>query len=77
MGNLLNEAIGAIVAEEALDKMDPNANLLEKGAALVGGFVGENAIQNELGSLFGGKKPEAEQADGDQQQATDDDQSQS
>ena len=49
---IVNEVIGAIVAEEALDKVDPNGNLLEKGAARVGGFVGENAIQNELGSLF-------------------------
>jgi len=63
---IINEAIGAIVAEEALDKMDPNANILEKGAALVGGFVGENAIQNELGQLFE-KKPEAEQTDADDQ----------
>ena len=74
---IVNEVIGGIVAEEALDKADPNANILEKGLAFVGGAVGENAIQGELGSLFGGKKPEAEQADGDQQQATDDDQSQS
>jgi len=57
---IVNEVIGAVVAEEALDKMDPNANIFEKGAALVGGFVGENAIQNELGELFE-KKPDADQ----------------
>ena len=57
---IVNEVIGGIVAEEALDKADPNANLIEKGLAFVGGAVGENAIQNELGSLFGGNKREGE-----------------
>ncbi|ENZ81522.1 MULTISPECIES: hypothetical protein [Caulobacter] len=64
---LLNEVIGAVVAEEALDKMDPDANLLEKGAALVAGFVGENAIEGEIGKLF--HKDEAS----DDQPASDDD----
>lgn len=68
---IVNEVIGGIVAEEALDKADPNANLIEKGLAFVGGAVGENVIQNELGSLFGGKKPEAEQADADRPAADD------
>jgi hypothetical protein len=68
---LVNEIIGGVVAEEALEHADPNANLIEKGLAFVGGAVGENAIQNELGGLFGGKKPEGEQADGDQPAADD------
>ena len=67
---IVNEVIGGIVAEEALDHADPNANLIEKGLAFVGGAVGENAIQNELGGLFG-KKPEAEQTDADQPAADD------
>ena len=64
---LLNEVIGAVVAEEALDKMDPDANLLEKGAALVAGFVGENAIEGEIGKLL--HKDDAS----DDQPASDDD----
>ncbi len=54
---IINEVIGAIVAEEALDKADPNANLLEKGAAAVAGFEGENVLQNAVEGFFDKKKP--------------------
>ena len=45
---LLNEIIGAVVAEEALDKADPNAGFLKKGLAAVAGFEGEKVIEEKL-----------------------------
>lgn len=45
---LLNEIIGAVVAEEALDKADPNAGLLKKGMAAFAGFEGEKVIEEKL-----------------------------
>ena len=45
---LLTEIIGAVVAEEALDKLDPNAGLLKKGMAIIAGFEGEKVIEEEI-----------------------------
>ena len=45
---LLNEIVGAVVAEEALDKADPNAGLLKKGMAAIAGFEGEKVIEENL-----------------------------
>jgi len=45
---LLNEIVGAVVAEEALDKLDPEAGLLKKGMAVVAGFEGEKIIEEKI-----------------------------
>ena len=45
---LLNEIIGVVVAEEALDKADPNAGFLKKGMAAIAGFEGEKVIEEKL-----------------------------
>ena len=45
---LLNEIIGAVVAEEAVDKLDPNAGFLKKGLAAIAGFEGEKIIEEKL-----------------------------
>ncbi len=41
---LLNEIVGAVVAEEALDEANPNAGFLKKGMAAIAGFEGEKVI---------------------------------
>ncbi|WP_118183145.1 hypothetical protein [Paraburkholderia phosphatilytica] len=46
---LLDEAgkiAGAIAAVEATEKVDPDAGLLTKAAAAVGGFEGAKALEN-------------------------------
>lgn len=53
---LLNEIIGAVVAEEAVDKLDPQAGLLKKGLAVVAGFEGEKVIEEKIDEHT---KPEA------------------
>jgi len=63
---LLNEVIGAVVAEEALDKLDPNANLIEKGIAAVVGFEGEGTLENVIDGFMHKKEPEADASDSDQ-----------
>ena len=45
---LLNEIIGAVVAEEAVDKLDPQAGLLKKSLAAVAGFEGEKVIEEKI-----------------------------
>jgi len=45
---LLNEIIGAVVAEEAVEKLDPEAGLLKKGLAVVAGFEGEKMIEEKI-----------------------------
>ncbi len=45
---LLNEVIGAVVAEEALSKADPNAGFLKKTMAAVAGYEGEKFVENKL-----------------------------
>jgi hypothetical protein len=45
---LLNEIIGAVVAEEGLDKVDPNAGFLKKGLAAIAGFEGEKMVEEKL-----------------------------
>ena len=45
---LLNQIIGAVVAEEAVDKLDPNAGLLKKGLAAIAGFEGEKVVEEKL-----------------------------
>lgn len=45
---LLNEIIGAVVAEEAVEKLDPEAGFLKKAVAAVAGFEGEKVIEEKL-----------------------------
>lgn len=45
---LLNEIIGAVVAEEAVDKLDPNAGFLKKAVAAVAGFEGEKVLEEKI-----------------------------
>jgi hypothetical protein len=45
---LLNQIIGAVVAEEALEKVDPEAGLLKKGMAAIAGFEGEKMVEEKL-----------------------------
>ncbi|HSY27681.1 MAG TPA: hypothetical protein VK832_09280 [Burkholderiaceae bacterium] len=46
--NLIEEAAGTIVAVEGLEKVDPNAGLLAKGAAAFAGFKGAEILQEKL-----------------------------
>lgn len=45
---LLNEIIGAVLAEETLKKADPGAGLLKEGLAALAGFEGEKFVENKL-----------------------------
>ena len=45
---LLNEIIGAVVAVESVDKLDPDAGILKKGLAAVAGFEGEKIIEEKI-----------------------------
>ncbi|OTG67322.1 hypothetical protein [Acinetobacter silvestris] len=53
MSGLLDELgkiAGAVIAEQGVDKLDPDANLLEKAAGALAGFeaakIGENKFEN-------------------------------
>jgi hypothetical protein len=45
---LLNEIVGAVLAEETLKKADPGAGLLKEGLAALAGFEGEKFVENKL-----------------------------
>lgn len=45
---VLNQIIGAVVAEETVNKLDPDAGLLKKGLAAFAGFEGEKAIEEKI-----------------------------
>lgn len=45
---LLNEIIGAVVADEAVDKLDPQAGLFKKGLAAIAGFEGEKVLEEKI-----------------------------
>lgn len=45
---LLNEIIGAVVAVEAVDKLDPEAGFFKKGLAAIAGFEGEKLIEEKI-----------------------------
>ncbi|MGA7813233.1 hypothetical protein [Caballeronia sp.] len=42
----LGEIVGAVVAVEATEKVDPDASLLTKGIAAVAGFKGAGALES-------------------------------
>ena len=44
--DLAGEIAGAIVAVEAVEKMDPDASLLTKGIAAIAGFKGAGALES-------------------------------
>lgn len=45
---LLNEIIGAVVAVESVEKLDPDASLLTKGIAAIAGFEGVKAVTEHM-----------------------------
>jgi hypothetical protein len=45
---LLNEIIGAVVAVEAIEKLDPDAGFFEKGLAAIAGFEGEKLVEEKI-----------------------------
>ena len=45
---LLNQVIGAVVAEEALEKVDPEAGFLKKAMAVVAGYEGEKMLEEKI-----------------------------
>ncbi|WP_255576034.1 hypothetical protein [Comamonas sp. Y33R10-2] len=57
---LLNEIVGAVVAEEALDKVDPNAGFFKKGMAAVAGFEGEKIIEEKIDEHQQSSQPAAD-----------------
>lgn len=48
IGTLIEEVAGAVAAEQAVEKLDPNAGTLVKAAAIVGGFEGASALTGML-----------------------------
>lgn len=57
---LAEEAAGAFAADKAVDKLDPNAGILEKGAAMVAGFEGGGMLGDFIkDKLSGGEAPQA------------------
>lgn len=59
---LLNQIIGAVVAEEALDKLDPEAGFLKKGMAIIGGFEGEKMLEEKIDEHTAAQDPAAPSA---------------
>lgn len=61
---LAEEAAGAFAADKAVDKLDPNAGILEKGAAMIAGFEGGGMLGDFVkNKLSGGEEAQAEAAD--------------
>lgn len=50
---LLNQLIGAVVAEEAVEKLDPEAGFFKKGLAAIAGFEGEKVLEEKLSEHSG------------------------
>lgn len=48
IGKLIEEAAGAVAAEQAVEAADPNAGILVKGLAAVAGFEGVNKLSEAL-----------------------------
>lgn len=51
---LAEEAAGAFAADKAVDALDPNAGILEKGAAMVAGFEGGGMLGDFVKSKLSG-----------------------
>ena len=74
--DFIEEAAGALAADKALEAVDPNAELLAKGAAAIAGFKGVEALKEHLAAdgddgqdsgngLAGDDTQIAEDSDGD------------
>lgn len=50
---LLNQLIGAVVAEEAVEKLDPEAGFFKKGLVAIAGFEGEKILEERLSEHSG------------------------
>ncbi len=46
--NIVEEVVGAVVAEKALGAVDPNAGILEEAAAAVAGYEGVSKVKEYL-----------------------------
>ena len=46
--SLLNQIIGAVAAEEAVSKLDPEAGFLKKSLSALAGFEGEKMVEEKL-----------------------------
>ena len=56
---LAEEAAGAFAADKAVDKLDPDAGILEKGAAMVAGFEGGGMLGDFIkGKVSGSSDPQ-------------------
>lgn len=65
MSNLLEElgkVAGAVMAEQGVTKLDPDANFLEKAAAAIAGFEGTKLAENALGEKYQQYKDSEQQA---------------
>ncbi len=60
--DFLEEAAGALAAEKGLDALDPNAGMLEKGAAALAGFEGVSMVKAHF-AAGEEQAPSAEQPD--------------
>ena len=49
---LLNQIVGAVVAEEALDKAEPRAGFFQKGMAAIAGYEGEKVLEEKVTEHF-------------------------
>lgn len=65
----VGEIAGAIAAVEALEKVDPDAGLLAKGAAAIAGFKGVGALEEMLEKKEEPAADVADAGDGSEQQA--------
>ena len=64
--SLLNQIIGAVVAEEALQKVDPDAGTLKEGLAIIAGFEGEKVLEEKIGEATSTPATDAASTDGSQ-----------
>ena len=54
----LGKIVGAVVAEQAVDKLDPDAGLLEKAAAAFAGYEAAKIAEDKLENSDEQQKPE-------------------
>jgi hypothetical protein len=72
IGKLIEEVGGAIAAEQAAEAVDPNANILVKGAAAVAGFMGAGKLSETLEAHADVKRDASQDAAQDAQDAAQD-----
>lgn len=68
---LAEEAAGAFAADKAVDALDPNAGILEKGAAMVAGFEGGGMLGDFVKSKLSGATEEGQDAQSQPDQGDD------